>query len=377
MENPRGLLMRSKRLIKFEEVCDIITRLADQNFPDKTVALKDIRVVLSEKDAACVNLEVPDIGVLELTDWSKRQLGSKLGITWDKWFNPDYISTKEIEEEMKRRFTRTGEVAKIRSRRFDTRTSNRKLADGYIRGVLSPSYSPIDDVRIFDRLRKNFAGQMSDFDFMQDRRKGTFYNDRASHYSIVSSPINMGPVDRKHRDARVRRFYEMAEREGKLPEEDWVYQGFHFRNSEVGYTAVTMDSSTFRLVCLNGAIVSNKDGRLLYRVHRDISDDAIDDLLSDAFKKMPTIWELNKRRMEALLTTAVGGVAIENEIKRFLEKEKAPKSHLEKVIEAFDTEPLTNRYGVWQALSSAAQQQTDMEKKQAFEEMAGRYLAAA
>lgn len=375
-QSPRGLLMRSKKLVKFDGVCERIHKLADQNFPDKVVDLKDVRVVADKNDKKpSVNLEVPSVGILNMTEWSKRQLASKLGINWDKWFNPKHIKPGEIEEEMKRRFARTGESAKIRARRFDPKNPNRKHADGFIRAVLSPTYSAIDDVRIFDRLGKRFRGQMDDVDFIQNHLGSDFYNDRASHYSIVSEPINMGPIDRKHGDDRVRRFYDLAEAEGKLPDADWVYQGFHFRNSEVGYTAVTIDCNTFRLVCLNGAIVSVKDGRLLYRIHRGIDDDSIDALLDSAFRKMPTAWELNKRRMSALQEGVVGDV--EEEIKRFLGREKASKAFQEEVVKAYENEPLPNRYGVWQALTRAAKLSMDMEKRHEYEEMAGRYLAAA
>lgn len=374
--SPRGLLMRSKKLIKFDQVRERIHKLADQNFPDKVVDLKDVRVVADKNETKpSVNLEVPGIGTMNMTEWSKRQLASKLGINWDKWFDPKHIKPREIEEEMKRRFSRTGDSAKIRARRFGPKNPNRKHADGFIRAVLSPTYSAIDDVRIFDRLSKNFSGQMQDVDFIQNHLGSDFFNDRASHFSIVSEPVNMGPIDRKHDDDRVRRFYDLADAEGKLPEADWVYQGFHFRNSEVGYTAVTIDCNTFRLVCLNGAIVSVKDGRLLYRVHRGIDDDSIDGLLDSAFRKMPTAWELNKRRMSALQESTVGD--IEAEIKRFLEKEKASKAYQDEVLGAFEREPLPNRYGVWQALTNAAKLSEDMEKRHEYEEMAGRYLAAA
>ena len=216
---------------------------------------------------------------------------------------------------------------------------------------------------------------MMDMDFVQNHLGSDFYNDRASHYTVVGDPINLGAIDRKHPDNRVRRFYDLAEAEGKLPEEDWVYQGFHLRNSEVGYTAVTMDCNTFRLVCLNGAIVAIADGRLLYRVHRGVENEAIDRLLDSAFQKMPTSWELNRRRMLSLLESGV--LDVEAEMKRFLEKEKASKIFQEEVKKAYEGEPIQNKYGVWQAITRAAKLSMDMDKRHEYEEMAGRYLAAA
>jgi hypothetical protein len=192
---------------------------------------------------------------------------------------------------------------------------------------------------------------------------------------VLGDPVNMGPIDRKHPDKRVREIYDIAEREGQLPDEDWVYQGFHFRNSEVGYTAVTIDSSTFRLVCLNGMIVTVKDGRLLYRVHRAIDDDSIDILLDGAFRKMPAAWEKNRRQMVTLRETVLQDP--EAEILKFLNRQKATKLFQEAVQKAYEAEPLPNQYGVLQALSKAAQGELDMDKRVELEEMAGQYLAQA
>ena len=185
----------------------------------------------------------------------------------------------------------------------------------------------------------------------------------------------MGPIDRKHPDDRVRRIYDIAEKEGALPTEDWVYQGYHMRNSEVGYTAVIMDGFTFRLVCLNGAIISIKDGRLLYRVHRSLDDEAIDSLLDGAFRKMPEAWERNRKMMVALRDVAVEDP--EAEILKFLNRQKATKAFQDAAKEAYNSEPLPNRYGIMQALSRAAQQETDMNKRAELEEMAGHYMALA
>lgn len=374
--NPRGLLMQRKKVVKFDDVFDRITQLHDRNFKDQVIDLEKVKVLPdgNEKKPG-IYLDVPDMGKLSLTEWSKRQLGSILGIKFDKWFDPEVVKADEIQEELVRRFSRTHESRKIRARQYDAKDPGSKHADGFVRAILSPTYAPIDDIRIFDRLGKRFRGQMSDVGFLQNHIGTDFFNDRASHYTVVGEPVNMGPIDRKHPDKRVRDIYDIAEREGALPEEDWVYQGFHFRNSEVGYTAVTIDSSTFRLVCLNGMIVTVKDGRLLYRVHRSIDDESIDSLLDGAFRKMPAAWERNRKQMVALREAVLEDP--EAEILKFLNRQKATKSFQELVQKAYEAEPLANRYGVLQALSRAAQEEADMDKRVELEEMAGQYLALA
>ena len=374
--NPRGLLMQRKTVVKFDDVLDRIHKLHDRNFKDQVVDLDKVKVLADGNDKKPgIYLDVPDMGKLTLTDWSKSQLGSILGIKFDKWFDPVIVKAEEIQQELVRRFSRTHESRKIRARKFDAKDPGSKYADGFCRAVLSPTYAPIDDVRIFDRMAKRFRGQMNDVNFMQNHLGTDFYNDRASHYTIVGEPINMGPIDRKHPDDRVRRIYDIAEKEGALPTEDWVYQGYHMRNSEVGYTAVIMDGFTFRLVCLNGAIISIKDGRLLYRVHRSLDDEAIDSLLDGAFRKMPEAWERNRKMMVALRDVAVEDP--EAEILKFLNRQKATKAFQDAAKEAYNSEPLPNRYGIMQALSRAAQQETDMNKRAELEEMAGHYMALA
>jgi hypothetical protein len=373
--NPQGLLMERRKLHRFDDVYDNVVRLHDLNFPDQNIDLENLRVISDGNDKKPdIFVEVPGIGRLALTRHSKGQLGSILGIRWDKWFDPNHVKPEEIQEEITRRFARTNENRKIRARRYPSDAPGSKYADGVIRAVLSPTYAPIDDIRIFARLRARFRGNMSEVGFMK-HLGADFYNDRASHYSVVGEPINMGPIDRDHPDQRVRHIYDMAEAEGKLPSDDWVYQGFHFRNSEVGYTAVTIDATTFRLVCLNGAIVTVKDGRLLYRMHRSLDDEAIDSLLDGAFRKMPAAWERNRRQMVSLRDAVLEDP--EAEIIAFLTRQKTTKSFMDKVKEAWETEPLPNRYGVMQAISRAAQAELDMDKRAELEELAGRYLAAA
>lgn len=374
--SPKGLLMQRKKLLKFEEVSDLIHQLHDRNFRDQIIDLEKVNVLPDgNKKQPGIYLDVPQVGKLSLTDWSKRQLGSILGVKFDKWFDPLIIKAEEIQEELKRRFSRTHESRKIRARRYDPKDPGSKHADGFVRAILSPTYSAIDDIRIFDRLGKKFRGQMGDVSFMRNHIGTDFFSDRSSHYTVVGEPVNMGPIDRTHPDKRVRDVYDIADREGQLPSEDWVYQGFHFRNSEVGYTAVTIDASTFRLVCLNGMIVTVKDGRLLYRVHKAIDDESIDSLLDGAFRKMPAAWERNRKQMVALRDAVLEDP--EAEILKFLNRQKATKAFQDAVKEAYETEPLANRYGVLQALSRAAQGEPNMDKRVELEEMAGRYLALA
>lgn len=373
--NPKGLLMKRKRLIKFEKVHDDINYLADLNYPDKVIELKNIKVAKIQLGTSKQNiiLDIPPLGLLRLTDWSKKQLGAKVGVNFDKWFR--YSKPHEIEEELRRRFTRTGECAKIRARRIIDITET-KFCNGYIRAILSPDYFPIDDVLIFDRLAQTYGNQVSEMEFIKNRFSNDFYNDRSSHYTIVGEPFNVGPIDINNVVVSTESHYDTLGHD-KLPTDDWLYMGFHIRNSEVGHTAFSIDSTIFRLVCLNGVVVSTKHDRLLYRIHKNISAEGIDKLLNPVFEKMPKIIDRNKQRIITLRRSLVENP--DQEIERFLQKRKVSKLFIEKTKKAYREEPIDTKYGIWQAIARAAKMplnSDNMEKRFELEEIAGKYLVA-
>ncbi|MCK4306543.1 MAG: DUF932 domain-containing protein [Candidatus Eisenbacteria sp.] len=372
-QNPQDLLTTQKTINSFDQVYEQIIELHDLNLPDRVVDMDGVKIRQDgNKKNPGLLFDVPNMGMLSLTKHSERQLGSILGCHFDKWFDPKIMKPEEVQQELQTRFNRRDISCKVRARKHPKGSPATKYCDGFARAFLGSSYSPIDDIRIFSRLKKQFGAQMEGIRFIKDHLGTDYYNDRASHFTVVSEPINLGPINRKHANKRVRDIYDIAEREGELPDADWIYQGYHIRNSEVGYTAITIDSTTFRLVCLNGCIISVKDGRLLYRQHRNISDADIDVLLDGAFRKMPTAWEHNKRNMEALHDVVI--TEPDTEIKGFLEKAKAGKGFIKQVQAAYREEPLGNAYGIWAAITRAAQIESDMEKRQELEEFGGRYL---
>lgn len=374
--NPQDYLKRVMTINSFDEVRDRVVKLHDQNFPDQIVDMSKVRVRQDgNKKKPGLLFEVPRLGMLTMTSHSERQIGSMLGCQFSKWFDPEIMKPEEIQRELQLRFSRRNLSCKVRARRHPKGAPATKYSDGFARAFLSPSYSPIDDIRIFDRLKKRFGRSIGDHGFLKNHLGTDYYNDRASHYTVVGDMVDLGPIDRNHPNKSVRDIYDIAEQEGALPDNDWVCQCYHLRNSEVGFTAITIDSTTFRLVCLNGAVISVKDGRLLYRMHRSISDDDIDTLLDGAFRKMPTAFEHNKRRMTALQQQAVEEP--DAEIKAFLERQKASKGFIEKVQEAYKEEPLGTAYGILQALTRAAKSESDMEKRLELEELGGRFLARA
>jgi hypothetical protein len=370
----RGLRLEdSKKLIKFDLVRQEIAEEHDLKNPDIVVKMSDVRV---NND---LNMDIPNLGSFVMTDWSKHQLGQKLGIQWDKWFNTKWVNPAQIQEELQRRFTYSGESCKIRTKRYRKGAPGLKVADGYMRAVLSPTYEPIDDEKIFDRCEQKFSRQLDTLGFMKDHhnKHAVWGNDHCNYYTLVAKePINLGPIDRMHSNPDVRRIYDIAERSGNLPEADYVYPGLTMRNSEVGYTAVIIDEFNFRLVCLNGMIISVGESRLLYRQHRPIEEAALDKQLGDVFNSLDARWLATRTKMQLLSSIKINDA--NKEIEMQLTKLEATKVFIKAAQDAFKLEPLDNMYGVLQAITRAAQDvNEDMDKRVELEEMAGRLLSKA
>lgn len=374
MQGRPGLRIEDqKKLIKFEDVRQTVAEEHALKNSDITLEMDKLRITPE------LNVEIPRLGVFTMTDWSKRQLGQILGVQWDKWFDPKLVDYRDVQTEVQKRFSRTRDTRKLRTKRFRLGAPGVDKCDGYLRAVLSPTYHSIDDERVFDRIDRRFASRVSNLAFMKNHlnKTATWGNDHCSYYTIITKePVDLGPINRNHENPQVRHIYDLAEREGKLPESDYIYPGIQVRNSEVGYTALVMDEFTFRLVCLNGAIVCVGDSRLMYRQHRPIETELLDKHLNEVFDKLPVRWEITRKNYGILAS-----IPVENPdqvITKHLEKLEAPKTFQEAAIKAFQLEPLPNMYGVLQAVTRAAQTYSeDMDKRFDLEALAGRLLHMA
>lgn len=365
----KGLnLEKSKKLIKFEELRETVAQHHSLKNDDIVIDMDKIRITEQ------LDVEVPNAGTFRMTNWAKKQLGSLLGVQWDKWFDPRFVDHNQVQYELQSRFCKTKDQRKLRTMKFKPGAPGIDSCDGYMRAVLSPTYHPIDDERVFDRLEKQFGGQVSELHFMSNHlsKKSVWGNDHCNYYTLVGQPMNMGAIDRNHPDPMVRSVYKMAEMEGALPEDDLVYPGFNIRNSEVGFTAITIDEFSFRLVCLNGMMITTGDSRLMYRRHVPIEDTQLDKQLKDVFDKAPVRWETTRKQLSKSQDAQLDSPAqiIEDELKRL----DAPKHFRDLAIKKHEDEPLNNGYGVLQAITRAAQEYEDMDKRFEFEVMGGKVL---
>lgn len=362
----RGLaLEKMKKPHRFKDLREEIATRHALNNPDQTVELSTIRITEG------MHVEIPKAGSFTMTGWAKKQMGSLLGVQWDKWFDPKLVTAQFVQEELNRRFSKTGLRMKFRTARFGPDKPGVPGCDGYIRAILSPTYYAIDDERIFDRLERSFGSQVSELVFLQHYGRNVWGNDHSHYYTVVGRGVNVGEIEYNHADQAVKDAYAVGGSE-ELGTEDWVYQGFTIRNSEVGFTAVIVDEFFLRLVCNNGAMVTSGGGRLMYRTHRPIGDAELDNQFKQVFDSAPDQWERTGKTLLALKAAPIHDPIAE--LDKILTSMETTKKFRELAAEKFKLEPLPSAWGVLNAITRAAQDNDDMDKRFELEALAGTFL---
>lgn len=296
---------------------------------------------------------VPQFGLLELNEWSRRQLGTELGVNWDKFFSN--TPTDQIQQAVTNHLRSRDKplLQKIIARSFDKgETPKSPASNGVLRAFVSTRYTEIRDFRIFQRMEESIKNNLGDMHF-----KTVSFTPNASHFFLTfNEPFN---VLKNHKD--------MA-----MAAADEYYFGIRVRNSEVGGGPFAGYPWYMKFICSNGAIVGIEEGPLLYRTHRSINDEDLDGMIKKMFRELP-------ERRERLIKQAgiLHEIAIENpleHLKDFLKGQ--PKA----IVEAAETawkqegEP-SNAFGISQTISRMAMamrhnrdRQFDMEK------LAGDYI---
>lgn len=318
----------------FDEVHSEVTRRHDRMLPDMTVSTGDLAMDVEGRIVA------PGGTTYGMNEWARSQLASKLGIRWGKWFAT--ATPAERAEEVTRRLQRTPGELKIRAWRDDSGT-----ADGVARAFLAPSFTPIDDVRLFDQMHTMVRGVVAEYRFTRvEMTEGT------SHYTAV------------HRDP--------CDLRG-----DVLHPGWHLRNSEVGGSALTLDDFWLRLVCTNGLMVQSGGKRALYRTHRAIDDDQLAAALTIALGRLPSRNASTLALMSAAMDVAVPhpDAAVEAILG---ESADVPKALVEAAQRVVLRDGDRSRFGVVQAITYVAHAENDdPDVRFAMERLAGGYLAAA
>ncbi|MBF0503394.1 MAG: DUF932 domain-containing protein [Candidatus Riflebacteria bacterium] len=316
---------------------DLIWKFQDleaQSNDDTVIELNKLKVLDNAK------IQIPNLGDYQLTDWSRKQMSLLVGIKYDRWFNN--ASPADQSAELTRRFARSNELVRLRTRKNDHLST-----DGILRGFVSPKYTPVKDSQIARLML--MALRNVDPDMRLIRANIT---DRTVSYVIgVGQPYLIGGL-------------------GDVGD---VWGGILVRNSDVGYASLKISLHLTRLVCRNGMTAPLKNAELLRRKHtKGILDDNLLQLLGERLIEVPG--QLRQSGQVMLNASSVQIANPEEEIERILDSSNLPKRLLNPVMAAYAIEPRNTAFGVISAFTRAAQQGFSPEERLEIENAASAYL---
>jgi hypothetical protein len=276
---------------------------------------------------------VPGRGSCELTAWSKRQLASRLGVQWDRWF--DLIDPQVRAEEVNRRFRGAPGEVRLKTTIGDEPT---------LRGFVSVGYSTVDDSFVAHSLLGTLGP-----DARIIRRDAT---DRTTGYVVqVGEPLRFG---------------------GPVQVGD-VVGGVLVRNSDVGYASLVVSVHLTRLVCTNGLVVPEKRD-IIRAPHRGIRFAALNEKLHAGTAGLPSRVERAGRLLER--SGHHGVTDVEGALVDVLRMAHLPRRLLPVMMSAYTREPSATAFGISQAITLGAQARgITPEDRVALEVAAGEYLA--
>jgi hypothetical protein len=351
-------------LVKFDTIQEKVVRREQLRIsPEKTTP--GARGLGTETDLGydCVDLSqlrfmsvgsvyVPGFGLLDMNAWSRSQLGTELGVRWDKFFGE--MTTEQIQKAVTDHLRSRGEstIRKIIARRYDEGELRAPTnAAGILRGMVSPGYSEIRDVRLFDRMRQTLGSQIKNLRFTN-----VSFKPNASHFFLCFDEA----FD--------------ALRSGKAPIDkgDMYYFGLRVRNSEVGAHSLSGAPWFMKFVCVNGAIVSVEDGPILNIRHRNVEDSVIDTAIDNMFRSLPEAKE--QTIIQASKLSKINLLDPRAELRRFLHGR--PKYIIESAEKAWEEEGCpTDAFGVMQSLARVAMAgREDRDHQIELEKLAGQWM---
>ena len=307
--------------------------------PDIVISLDQVRLT------AAGNLNLPSLqGDYALTDWSRTQLSRLVGLaSWDRWFV--HASGSERAEEMNRRLARASGTVRVRSVKH---RSGATEAEGAVRAIMSPRYTPVSDAAVARTLQEALGEVESEP--MLARSNMTELS--TSYVVKLGKPFRAGDG-------------------GEVGE---VWGGLMVRNSGVGYTRLSVSLSLVRLICLNGMAAPVPDGVLVRSVHRGIDLGRVREQIVAGLDGVTARLHRSARVLDTATRQHVEDA--EREVRELLRRARLPLGLMRDVMDAYAKEPRQSRFGVSQALTLAAQR-VSPEVRFDLERIAGQYLAEA
>ena len=304
--------------------------------PDRTVQLSKVRMTVDG------TLVVPSVqGSFAMTEWARGQLARSVGVNWERFFQN--ARPTDVAEEMNRRFDRATETVKLRS---VSRVSESTEATGTITALVSPDYSPVPDAVIGNVLRDALASVNHDTKIL-----------RCTTTDLTTSYV-----------------VRVGERLTPNAEVGAVEGCLYVRNSGVGFARLVVGLLLHRLACKNGLIVSLPGAVLVRSIHRGIDLGKVRERLSERLRGLPERINTSARLLAE--STKIEVTNVELEVRDLLRDARLPLRLVPSVMAAYLREPSRTRFGVSQAITLAAQNESP-EVRFDLERAAGLYLSAA
>lgn len=320
-------------------IYDLVERLGEeeaQHNPDTVLPLSQLRMTPDG------NIAVPEIGEFAFNDWSRKQLSSLLGLRWDRWF--ENASPQERADEINRRLSRARDEVKVRT---TTDIAPDAEADGTLRGLVSPGFTPIEDSKVAGLV----IASMKDIDGEMRIIRADMTDMTTSFVVAIGKPYRVGG-------------------EGQVGD---IWGGLLVRNSGVGFASLLMMAHLVRLACKNGLVCPLPDSELLRRRHRGLDENKMRWMLSDKLQQLPG--RLQHAGEVLQRSTGRGVVDIEAAVHGVLTQRNLPLRLLEPIMKAYEREPSATAFGLSQAMTLAAQRFSPEERLK-LEQAAGEYLRA-
>ena len=202
----------------FEQVVEQIRVRSELSLPDKIIPISRLRA--TDDDF----IDVPDVGLVRMTIWSRRQLAALLGIRWDRWFSDEVVAPAVVLVEINLRFRRSSEIVEDPNPPLGRRG---RAARGGCSAPSSRQRTP--PLMTFASLRrwKTAFGAVLQLRFVR-----LDITAESSQYAVVSlEEVDLG-----------------------IAKPDRHRNGFLIANSETGSRSLTLLVWIWRLVCTNGLV---------------------------------------------------------------------------------------------------------------------------
>ena len=320
----------ARRLQSFDEVLAHVEDRHHRKLPDEVVHLADLAAIEGEV------IRLPSGRELALNTWSQRQLASLLGIRWDRFF--ENTTPSERAEQITTRLHRTTESKKLRA--YGPKSPGDR---GELRAILAPSFTAIDDIRLFAAMKKMAPSALTRFAFLRME-----VTDSASFYhAITREPVSL--------------------------DGDELHPGFLLKNSETGGSALSIDDAWFRKVCSNGLMLQVGGKRALYRTHRHIETEALEAALVLTLARFPERWTEGMRLLRGAKEMLVKHPS--DAIEAMLDDASIPRE-LVRAAQGFAViDRASTAYDIVQSVTRAAHEQNhDPHLRFQLERLAGEYL---